>query len=177
MESSANPSPLPPTLPPEEPTPDTPIMRLPPREVSPASEVCHLHLPDAVEGDGDETSDVLRSNHAVEGVLIRVQSHGGCRLVGPRCLLPHRKEDLPRNDGQGPEPPGRIPEEGSVPLRHRKIQLHSLRSADRNAEASRLPVEPVRLVLCLQHQPTHERSGRPLPLSSFAVDRPSALRV
>src|SRR6267143_266802 len=111
MESLANPIRFPPSVPAEKPTPDTSIMRLPPREISPASEVRHLHPPDAREGDRDEACDIARGNCTIEGVLVRVESHNACGFVGSRCFLSHGKEDLPRDDGQGPQLPGRLAEE------------------------------------------------------------------
>jgi len=55
-----------------------------------------------------------------------------------------------------------------VPLGERQVQLNSFRLPDRDSDSSGLPVEPIGLVLRLQHESTKERGGGPLSLPDSA---------
>ena len=50
-----------------------------------------------------------------------------------------------------------------MPLGNRQVELHAFGPSDWDPKSSRLAIEPIRLVLGLQHGPPHVRDGGPSP--------------
>ena len=130
-----------------------------------ASEVDLLHASHAPERHPEKPHRIARRMEPIEGIFVRVQSYRPIRVVRFGRLLAHYNDDSPRDDGKRPEAPGLVGQDRTVPIGDRKVELNSLRPSNWDAQPAHLPVEPVRLVLHLQHGFPHEGNRSSLPLS------------
>jgi len=80
-----------------------------------------------------------------------------------RRLSPDNKDDFARDYGERTEAPRGIAQERPMPFGQGQLKLNALGSADWNPKASCLAVEPIRLVLRLEHDFSHVRNRRFLP--------------
>ncbi len=151
---------------------DPAIVRLLRREPSSASEVGCLDSPNATKWKTRRDHAPTGSYDSVQRVFIRIEGNRPLRLVRLRRLLPDDEDNLARDHREGTEAPRRITQERAVPFGERQVKLHTFRPSDRDAEASRLAVEPIGLVLRLEHESPHERDGGP----SLSIQTP-AMRV
>src|SRR5439155_9130658 len=123
-----------------------------------------LDAPHAFERHAEESCRIARCLNPIEGIFVRVQGDRPSRLIRLRRLLPQDDDDLPRDNREGSEAPRWVAEDRAVPLGKRQVELNSFRPSDRDPDSSSLPVEPIRLVLRLQHEAAQERDGGPLSL-------------
>ncbi len=151
MEPLTNAMPLPSPLVLEEPPGDSSIVRLLLREPASASEMDLLDAAHAIERHVEEPRGIAQREDAIEGIFVRIECDRALGLIQFGGLLAHDDDDLPRDDRKGSESPRRVSEDRVVPLREVQIELNSLCPADRDPQPPRLPVEPVGLVLRLQH--------------------------
>ncbi len=143
MQPLTNAIPLSASLPVQQAAHDPPVPRLFCREPPPSSEVRFLDSPNATKWKARRDRGLIGGHDSVQRILVRVEGDRRLRLIRLRRLPPDDEDDFPWDHGKRAKGPRRIAQERAMPLGKGKVELHALGSTDRDAEASRLAVEPI----------------------------------